>query len=82
MVCGSNVEVPGRSSGGEVDRSKTASATVCNWGKCLEVILQSEFNGPLEADACGLYKIEIDVDGVKVRTPFHKSIGTLYKHLR
>jgi len=61
VVCGSNVELPG----GSVDKSKTASATVCNWGKCLEVILASEFTGPLEQDACGLYKIEIDVDGVK-----------------
>ena len=32
---------------------------VCNWGKCLDVILQSEFNGPVEPEACGLYKIEI-----------------------
>jgi hypothetical protein len=31
----------------------------CNWGRCLEVILQAEFNGTLEDDACGLYKIEI-----------------------
>ena len=66
VVCGSNVELPG----GSVDKSKTASATVCNWGKCLEVILASEFTGPLEQDACGLYKIEIDVDGVKVMSTF------------
>ena len=32
---------------------------VCGWGHCLEVILQSEFIGPMDEDACGLYKLEI-----------------------
>ena len=31
----------------------------CGWGRCLEVILQSEFNGPMDEEACGLYKLEI-----------------------
>ena len=42
------------------------AATVCNWGKCLEAILRSEFKDGtiLEEDACGLYKIEItDTEG-------------------
>ena len=32
---------------------------VFSWGKCLEVILQNEFNGPLDDDTYGLYKLEI-----------------------
>jgi len=41
--------------------SQSAASKVCNWGKCLEAILQSEFKDGtiLEEDACGLYKIEI-----------------------
>ena len=37
------------------------AATVCNWRKCLDILLQSEFKDGmmLEEDACGLYKIEI-----------------------
>jgi len=35
------------------------SPDVCSWGRCLEVILQSEFNGPIDEEACGLYKLEI-----------------------
>ena len=35
------------------------SPEVCSWGRCLEVILQSEFNGPIDEEACGLYKLEI-----------------------
>ena len=37
------------------------AASVCNWGKCLDLILQSEFKDGvmLDDDACGLYKIEI-----------------------
>ena len=50
VVCGSSVLG---------DKTQSAAATVCNWGKCLEVIIGSEFSGPLEPDACGLYKIEI-----------------------
>jgi hypothetical protein len=39
---------------------ETSNASdICNWGRCLEVILQAEFTGPLEDDACGLYQIEI-----------------------
>ena len=40
---------------------QSAASKVCNWGKCLEAILQSEFKDGtiLEEDACGLYKIEI-----------------------
>ncbi len=30
-----------------------------NWGTSLTAILQSEFNGILDEDACGLYKLEI-----------------------
>ena len=30
-----------------------------NWGRCLEVIINSEFNGSVEEDAHGLYKLEI-----------------------
>ncbi len=37
----------------------TGPANICNWGKCLDVILQSEFNGPIDDDASGLYKLEI-----------------------
>jgi len=38
-----------------------AASRVCNWGKCLEAIIQSEFKDGtiLEEDACGVYKIEI-----------------------
>ena len=32
---------------------------VFSWGKCLELILENEFNGPLDDEACGLYKLEI-----------------------
>ena len=32
---------------------------VFSWGKCLEVIVETEFSGPLEDDACGLYQLEI-----------------------
>lgn len=35
------------------------SSGACNWGSCLEVILKEEFCGPIDEDACGLYKIEI-----------------------
>lgn len=44
-----------------VPKHDTADSRVCNWGKCLEAILQSEFKDGtiLEEDACGLYKIEI-----------------------
>jgi len=35
------------------------SPDVCSWGRCLEVILQSEFSGPIDDEACGLYKLEI-----------------------
>ena len=37
----------------------TISPEECGWGRCLEVILQSEFNGPMDEEACGLYKLEI-----------------------
>ena len=30
-----------------------------NWGRCLEVIINSDFSGPIEPDAEGLYKLEI-----------------------
>ena len=32
---------------------------ICSWGRCLEVILQTEFAGPIDDEACGLYKLEI-----------------------
>merc|ERR1712008_162207 len=32
---------------------------VFSWGKCLEVIVETEFSGPLEDAACGLYQLEI-----------------------
>ena len=32
---------------------------VFSWEKCLEVILETEFSGPLDDDACGLYQMEI-----------------------
>ena len=32
---------------------------VFSWGKCLDVILQNEFSGPLDEEAYGLYKLEI-----------------------
>ena len=35
------------------------SPDVCSWGRCLEVILQTEFSGPIDEEACGLYKLEI-----------------------
>ena len=35
------------------------SPDVCSWGRCLEVILREEFNGPIDEEACGLYKLEI-----------------------
>lgn len=48
----------------------TAASTVCSWGRCLDVILQTEFNGPLDDDACGLYKIEITETEAGVDTYF------------
>ncbi|QQP35422.1 Stomatinlike protein 1like, partial [Caligus rogercresseyi] len=41
------------------DKGNGDIASVCNWGKCLDIILQKEFSGPLEEDACGLYELEI-----------------------
>jgi len=32
---------------------------VFSWGKCLEIILETEFSGPLDDEACGLYQMEI-----------------------
>jgi len=36
-----------------------AARDVFSWGKCLEVIVETEFSGPLEDAACGLYQLEI-----------------------
>jgi hypothetical protein len=49
------VKLPTRSSG------ESAASRVCNWGKCLEAIIQSEFKDGtiLEEEACGVYHIEI-----------------------
>ena len=41
------------------DESPAVPPEVFSWGKCLEVIVEAEFSGPLEDDACGLYKLEI-----------------------
>ena len=40
---------------------QSTASKVCNWGKCLEAIIQSEFKDGtiLEEHACGLFKIEI-----------------------
>lgn len=45
---------------------------VCNWGKCLETILQSEFKDGImmDDDACGLFEIEITDTGAKKETYF------------
>ena len=32
---------------------------IFSWGKCLEIILETEFSGPLDDEACGLYQLEI-----------------------
>ena len=42
-----------------IDSSQEEGPEVCGWGHSLEVILQSEFNGPMDEEACGLYKLEI-----------------------
>ena len=42
-----------------IDPSQEGGSEVCGWRRCLEVILQSEFNGPMDEEACGLYKLEI-----------------------
>ena len=43
---------------------------VFSWGKCLELILENEFAGPLDEDACGLYKLEITDTPVGIDTYF------------
>ena len=51
-----------------VSNGSSDAVRVCNWGGCLEAIIQSEFKDGtiLEEDACGLYKIEITAtDGGK-----------------
>lgn len=35
------------------------SPDVSSWGTCLDIILKNEFSGPMDEEACGLYKIEI-----------------------
>ena len=41
------------------DECPAVARDVCSWGKCLEVIVETELSGPLEDDACGVYKLEI-----------------------
>ena len=41
------------------DECPANARDVFSWGKCLEVIVETELSGPLEDDACGLYQLEI-----------------------
>ena len=50
------------------DESPAVPPEVFSWGKCLEVIVEAEFSGPLEDDACGLYQLEITETPVGIDT--------------
>ena len=50
------------------DESPAIAPEVFSWGKCLEVIVEAEFSGPLEDDACGLYQLEITETPVGIDT--------------
>jgi len=50
------------------DESPAVAPEVFSWGKCLEVIVEAEFSGPLEDDACGLYQLEITETPVGIDT--------------
>ncbi|XP_040575352.1 stomatin-like protein 1 [Lepeophtheirus salmonis] len=41
------------------DKPSSDAPMLCNWGKCLDIILQTEFGSTMEQDACGLYELEI-----------------------
>ena len=43
---------------------------VFSWGKCLQIILETEFSGPLEDEALGIYKLEITDTPVGTDTYF------------
>merc|ERR1719232_1485472 len=43
---------------------------VFSWGKCLELILETEFSGPLDDEALGVYKLEITDTPVGTDTYF------------
>jgi len=52
------------------DEGPAIAPEVFSWGRCLEVIVETEFNGPLDDEACGLYLLEITETPIGTDTYF------------